>query len=330
MLTEFHTPYLFVGNSADAQKIRDIKEKFKKRAISDWLDKNPGWEPSATSNDASALDNVARHRAAIQADAKFKSEPKTLISSALQKKTQQISTVSSVVTLTPNGNVPLGFNCREYFTAVNNFNADVCYWEIKFLVPATNSYQNVQFMGGSYNIQTTSHSIKFPLDYSVYGASAYANANGTASFVILCQGYNVVAGNAGVSLLPGEFATSDPVVLNFNVPQCIGIANAVCVPDVVRGGINGTEPTLTVNLDGPAPPGGQQVNLSVGDNNLGNIMGSGNFVIPPGATQGSLSWFLGTRKVHSTGKVQEVKVNLQSTNGPGQNISIPVQIWKQK
>lgn len=329
MQTEFHTPYLFVDNSGDAQRIRDIKEELKKRAISDWLEKNPGWESSIGTSNLNPFDKGIMATGLRRAEIRTRSQSGT-ISSKLVKSSQPVSLLSSTVTLVPSGNVPLGFNCRQYFTAENNFYADVCHWEIKFLVPGTSTYQNVQFMGGSYSIETTSHAIKFPLDYSSYGGSAYANANGTATFVVLCQGYNVVAGNAGVSLLPGEFATSDPVTLNFSVPQCIGIASAVCIPDVVRGGINGAEPTLTITLDGPAPPGGQQINLSVGNSNLGNILGSGFFIIPPGATQGSISWFLGTRRVYSTGKVQEVKVNLQATNGPGQNISIPVQIWKQK
>jgi hypothetical protein len=324
MQTEFHTPYLFPDNSADAQKIRNIKLALNQRAISDWLDKNPGWEPTLSSNDASAHSIQA---VSARAGPKKMSQ---VFENNLPGKAPPISVLSSVVTTTPNGSVPLGFNCREYFTADNNFNADICYWEIKFLVPSTNNYQSVQFMGGSYNMQTTAHSIKFPLDYSAYGSSAYANSNGEATFVISCQGYNAVAGNAGVSLLPGEFATSSPVVLKFNVPQCVGISNVTVAPTAVRGGINGSEPTLTVYLDGPAPPGGQRVNLSVGNSNLGNIMGAGFFTIPQGAKQDSISWFLGTRKVYTTGKVQEVKVNLQSTNGPGQNVSVVVEIWKQK
>jgi hypothetical protein len=64
----------------------------------------------------------------------------------------------------------------------------------------------------------------------------------------------------------------------------------------VKGGNNGKDPTLTVYLDGPAPPCGQVVYLST-SNNVARITGSGNFTIPGGQTSGAISWFLGTRNV---------------------------------
>jgi hypothetical protein len=56
---------------------------------------------------------------------------------------------------------------------------------------------------------------------------------------------------------------------------------------------------VTVAIDAPAPTGGQRIDLDVSNGNLGNIMGDGYFVIPAGQTSGSISWFLGTRKVYS-------------------------------
>ena len=67
----------------------------------------------------------------------------------------------------------------------------------------------------------------------------------------------------------------------------------------VEGGHNGTEPVLTVRLDGPAQVGGQTVYVRV-DNNKARIFNwgvEGRFTIPEGQTQGAWSWWLDTDPV---------------------------------
>ena len=64
------------------------------------------------------------------------------------------------------------------------------------------------------------------------------------------------------------------------------------------GGKNGKDPTLTMMLDGLAPPEGFAVSLDLSRNdyNVGRIMGSGHYVVPGCGQTLSLSWFLGTTR----------------------------------
>lgn len=68
----------------------------------------------------------------------------------------------------------------------------------------------------------------------------------------------------------------------------------------VKGSQNGTQPTLTVYLDGPAPPNGQNVYLSTSNIHLAWLLGTNVIFIPPGQTSGAISWFLGTKNVNTT------------------------------
>jgi hypothetical protein len=65
----------------------------------------------------------------------------------------------------------------------------------------------------------------------------------------------------------------------------------------VKGSQNGSEPTLTVYLDGPAPPNGINVYLSTSNDNLAWLLNKTAINIPAGQTSGAISWFLGTKNV---------------------------------
>lgn len=65
----------------------------------------------------------------------------------------------------------------------------------------------------------------------------------------------------------------------------------------VKGGSNGTEPTLYVNLNGPAQVGGQWVSVQVNSNYAWCFAGFNGFWIPEGYTSGACHWFLGTKNV---------------------------------
>ncbi|MBX7131246.1 MAG: hypothetical protein K1X67_01070 [Fimbriimonadaceae bacterium] len=66
----------------------------------------------------------------------------------------------------------------------------------------------------------------------------------------------------------------------------------------VRGGQNGTQPAMTVTLDGPAQVGGQWIECYlVGTKARFLVSGWHGYWIPEGQTTGSQSWFIGTSNV---------------------------------
>lgn len=65
----------------------------------------------------------------------------------------------------------------------------------------------------------------------------------------------------------------------------------------VKGGSNGSDPTMYINLDGPAQVGGQWVEIQVNDKHAWCLNGFHGFYIPEGSTSGACTWFLGTKNV---------------------------------
>lgn len=224
--------------------------------------------------------------------------------------TKSILAVSTIsIDVTPNGNVPLGFNCKKTFIASNNFGADTCYWNLRFKNLATGNFDIVKYLGGTSTPGPSDHSITFDLDFDTYNQAAYVANNGLAIFKIECQGWNW-----GVV---GPWTNSPEITLNFNADPCIALNSLSLNTDSITGGDNGTDPVLTVNIDAPAPPGGLKINLKVSNSNLGNIMGDGFFYIDAGQTSGSISWFLGTRRVYSTGKSFNIIVTIEGSSAEG-------------
>lgn len=233
--------------------------------------------------------------------------------------------IASDVSVTPNGTVPLGFNCRRTFTATANLSNVVTHtvWNLLMKDPATGKFEQIFFMGGISTVTKKSDiaKIKFDHDFSTYRDSAYASSNKTAVFVVECRPYCLFD-----ELAPSQ---TEEVTLDFTATSCIGIHSVALSTNSVTGGANGQEPVLTVALDAPAGPGGQEVALSVNNTNLGNIMGSGSFVIPQGQTSGQISWFLGTRRVYSTGKSITIKAELVSPGGNSGPAYATVSLTKQ-
>ena len=85
--------------------------------------------------------------------------------------------------------------------------------------------------------------------------------------------------------------------------------------DSVQGGNNGTDPIMTVALDKPAPPCGQVVYLGTSNSNLAWIYGSGYFMIPAGQQSGSISYFVGTKNVITTGKSVYIEATVNNQTG---------------
>jgi hypothetical protein len=201
-----------------------------------------------------------------------------------------------VANVSPQGNVSMGFNCKMTFHVTNDLECPDVYWYLNFKNPITGQYDMVaQYISQTSNPDPTDE-MYFEIDFSTYNTAAYAAANGTASFKVYGQGY-VYTSNGTV--LPSASATSNEVILNFNAPPCISVYSIDLSENTFVGGKNDHEPTMTVAIDAPAPPGGQRIDLGVSNGNLAEIMGDGYFVIPAGQTSGSISWFLGTRKVYS-------------------------------
>jgi hypothetical protein len=250
------------------------------------------------------------------------------LSNSENVQTVQVSNVNKTTAtgleISPNGKVNMGFNCKKTFTVSNNFNADTCYWEIHFKNLATGQFDRLQFMGGSYTKTSHKHSITFDIDYDTYNQAAYISSsvviggsNGLATFRVFCMGYNhtIPIFNSSSVSLPGPQCFSEEITLDFNGEHCIIINSLSLSADTFRGGKNDKEPTMTVYVSAPAPPGGLTVALSVSNSNLGNIMGSGSFIIPAGQSSGSISWFLGTRRVYSTGKKFNIIAKLAFPDG---------------
>jgi hypothetical protein len=228
------------------------------------------------------------------------------------------------VEISPNGKVNMGFNCKKTFTVSNNFGADTCYWEIHFKNLATGLYDRLQFMGGSYTKKSHKHCITFDIDFATYNQAAYVSSsivlggiNGLATFKVFCMGYNhtIPIINSSSSTLPGPQCYSEEITLDFNGEHCIIINSLSLSADTFKGGKNDKEPTLTVYVSAPAPPSGLTVALSVSNSDLGNIMGSGSFIIPAGQSSGSQSWFLGTRRVYRTGRKFNIIAKLSFHDG---------------
>lgn len=225
---------------------------------------------------------VSRPVAEIKLD-KLQSDPSTV----------SVGKAASIFAhITPNGAVSLGFNCKMKFHVTNDLQADYVYWYLGFKDPVTGKYDAYdKYLGATSVPNEPTNEIYFEIDYSTYNVAAYKMANGTAEFKVYCEGFKFQ--------LPFGMSSSEPVILNFNSMECLGVHSISLSENTFVGGKNDKEPTMTVSLNAPAPPGGQKIELGVSNSNLGHIMGTGYFTIPAGQTTESISWFLGTRKVYT-------------------------------
>jgi hypothetical protein len=230
------------------------------------------------------------------------------------------------VMVTPNGVVPVGFNCTKGFEATAtepSFDPD--YISFRMLLKNKGTGFDQIFSMGIYNTGGEDFfpvTVQFEHYFGIYNTMAYKSAAKTAIFVVECQYYD-----SGYNL-PIQVAQSAPVTLDFSGPSCLGIQSMAVSADTFVGGDNDKEPTLTVTLDGPAGPGGQTVALATSKPNLARIMGTGSFVIPAGQTSGAISWFLGTREVSTTGRSFHIEAELVSPGG--HSPKGVVEIWLNK
>ena len=290
----FHPPYLKYKIPSDLEKIQNVIESLRDESLAK--------KPVGVKNTPKEIQN---------------------------SRSQALKTATLGVNVSPNGVVSMGFNCKITLHASNNFDADTCYWQLHFKNKVTGQFDQVQFMGGTSTKTTHKHEIVFDMDYDTYNQDAYVTSpslalggptGGFATFKVFCSGWNYavpILNTSGLGSLPGPTVLSDEITLDFNGKHCIVINSMSLSTDSVKGGDNGKEPTLTVNISDPAPPGGITVLLSVSpsNTNLGRIMRSGRFQIPGGKKSDSISWFLGTRKVYATGNKFDIVAQLLFPDG---------------
>lgn len=218
---------------------------------------------------------------------------------------------SDTISNTPAGNFPIGYNCPLTFTSKLDyerifgtiFSTFVWY----FVPPDVNGDYNVLNNGIALGIYSkhkdtlsTEEVVKWHWDRDIYNILNYP----TVKFKIAVQRYD--------DNMPGSIALSDEVIANFGLSPCIYIHSMNLSTThsnggypSIEGGDHGTEPTLNVYLNSPAPPNGQVIYLSLAG--VGNtnpcawiFPGASQVVIPGGQTHGQWSGILGSRKVYTT------------------------------
>lgn len=207
-----------------------------------------------------------------------------------------------LIDVTPTGTVNMGNNCSETFSAKINDNLfDEIYWYLQPLDPNTNLV-----VGSCLGLgRTSTDTVHFSLNHNQLHSLAI---NGKLGFYVACiksymgNIYPAVWSNPNGT--PIFLGNSNTIVMDFTGPSCVGLHSVSLNPSEFVGGDGETDKTVTINvtLDGVAPPGGRLVTLEVVDNNLikvARLVAGNTFLIPAGQQTGSLSFFLGTKKLTS-------------------------------
>jgi len=295
-IKKFSPPYLRLDNPTDAQKIRRETNLLAKKS-------SVQHSVALKQNDLKSLINITTEiphkEIGISKTVLKKQNLKPTQSSEIQNKTLQLP-----ITVSPAGKVDLGFNCKKEFSAtLGNYPGYSFQWYLSF--KDSNGFFTAmpQYLG-----YTTESECSFELDYSTYYLVAYHQL-GKATFKIQC----------GVNGTPALALNSDEVTLDFSQQACVGIHSASLNSYSFKGGNSDTDKsiTLTINLDAPAPPGGQKVNLSLSCENdafpIGRFVAANYFTIPEGQTSEGFNWFLGTRKVRRSNKTFDIIAKVNAT-----------------
>ncbi|PIF47649.1 hypothetical protein CLU96_4716 [Chryseobacterium sp. 52] len=211
----------------------------------------------------------------------------------------------------PNGNFSIGYICPLAFTSKLDYERiwglviSTFFW---YLVPPDNAGNYLidknGILLGMYskdkNVLTTTETVKWHWDHDLYNKLSFP----TVKFKIGVHRFD--------NGMPGNIVFSDEINVTFGSTPCINIHSTNVSAShsdggypSIKGGDHGTEPTISVHLNAPAPPGGQKVSLSVtgvGDTNPSAWITSGNehVVIAGGQTYGQWSGIIGSRKVMTT------------------------------
>ena len=330
-MKKFQTPYLRMDNPADLKKVKTILAKCKKDSLTKSLNENKSTELKVHKDlknftkkvfdkqldlNPVILDNKAINK---NIATKLNTQEATLPSQELHLTVKNRMTIVSTevpnsanrvagapITTSPSGQIELGYNCQiDLNVSLDNFPGDYFHWYIFF------KDSNGNFVGMPQYIGTTSENeCIIPLDQTTYYLQSFIQT-GYATFKLFC-GIDL----NGVSY-PALALSSDEITLHFSQQACVGIYSARITPDKFQGGRSDTDKAVkfTINLDAPAPPGGQLVTLSLTCANdlkpIARFVEGNTFTVPAGLQSESLSFFLGTKKAKKSDKTFDLiaKVN---------------------
>lgn len=310
-IVTFSPPYLRYDKPDELSQIQDQVENLRERAYANTPKPTPVGELTATTGRTHAEDLLANPSGPVPPSTPTKqgalrdrsvqftpmprqpqiAVPKTAarpgVAVPQTSSPSAAKTAAPTVHVSPNAIVAMGFNCKAKFHATNNFNCMFSYWDMFFKSPTDGTFSVAgQYLGETYFPNHSAAEIDFEIDWGVYSTAAYMAPNGTATFKVSCR-----------NVLNQINAASEEVVLNFTSPPCIDLYSVTLNENTFIGGDNGDDPTMTVVLDAPAPPGGQRIYLSLSDTSNAGILGNNYFDIPAGQKSGAISGFLGTESV---------------------------------
>lgn len=232
---------------------------------------------------------------------------------------------SDTISNDPNENFSIGYNCPLTFTSKLNYQrvwgTVISTFVWYFVPPDNNGNYIVQTNGivlGYYskdkNVLTTEEVVKWHWDHDLYNK---------LSFPFVKFKIAVIRYDNGT---PGGSTLSEEVIVTFNNDPCIHIHSMDLSSSdsnggypAIKGGNHGTNPTLSVYLNSPAPPSGQTVTLEVigaGDINPSAWINSGKeqVVIPGRQIYGQWDGIIGSRKVRTTKDIH-VKAKVNGSEG---------------
>jgi hypothetical protein len=234
-------------------------------------------------------------------------------------------TISDFITNTPNGNFSIGYICPLTFTSKLDYQriwGTVTSTFVWYFVPQDGNGNYLVDTNGillgyysqNKNVLTTEETVKWHWDYDLYNLLNFP----TVKFKIAVKRFD--------NGMPGGSTLSDEIVITFNNAPCINInsmnisaSNSDGGYPSIKGGDHGSEPTINVYLDAPAPPTGQIVNLSItGAGNVNPVAwinnGNAQKVISGGQTHGQWDGIIGSRHVYSTKDIHVV-ANVNGVDG---------------
>lgn len=133
------------------------------------------------------------------------------------------------------------------------------------------------------------------------------NSYGSNYYLFQAEASKIISGNLNTDI---HF-----VKVNSGAPVYGSLHSVTLNTTTVEGGSPCSDIVITVNLDGPARPGGQPVHLSSSNQQKAGIYEPKFFTIPEGQTSESASCFMGTEKV----TIDKTVVITVTVNGkPGQ------------
>lgn len=181
----------------------------------------------------------------------------------LSSKSRTVS--SDSISNEPNGNFSIGYICPLTFTSKLDYEriwglvTSTFVWY--FIPPDNNGNYLIDknaillgFYSKDKNVVTTKETVKWQWDHDLYNKLSFP----TVKFKIGVHRFD--------NGMPGSITLSDEINVTFDKTPCINIHTTNVSAShsdggypSIKGGDHGTEPTISVYLNAPAPPNGQTV-----------------------------------------------------------------------